>query len=234
MARKLLFYPMNPYFTLYAFMLAHMDVETYLLLSEMTQGLLNETWHNEPFSEFISLLSSLMGLASKMFSAQSGFSQRAECQASLSADSLTTARPGFMSGYYFCGAFVFMPAVQKAPSPLVAQQWKRAWDVGRYVGKIVVTGTAASFAYLAYAEPVKTGNYRFQLFAAAASIVGAIVPYTMFVSYPFNEAINGQLGATGGDKTELKNLVADWGRTDWKRSLLAFFGTFIGVCGALA
>ncbi|KAL3301582.1 C6 transcription factor [Colletotrichum asianum] len=39
MARKLLFYPMNPYFTLYAFMLAHNDVEIYLLLSEITQGL---------------------------------------------------------------------------------------------------------------------------------------------------------------------------------------------------
>ncbi|KAF4412683.1 hypothetical protein CFRS1_v002439 [Colletotrichum fructicola] len=91
---KLLFYPMNSYFTLYAFMLAHNDVETYLLLSEITQGLLNETWDNEPFSEFISLLSSLMGLASKMFSTQSGFSQRAECQVSLSADGLTTARLG--------------------------------------------------------------------------------------------------------------------------------------------
>ncbi|KAE9582981.1 hypothetical protein CGCF415_v008270 [Colletotrichum fructicola] len=152
----------------------------------------------------------------------------------VSPEALTLTLAGFMSGYYFCGAFVFMPAVQKAPSPLVAQQWKRAWDVGRYVGKIVVTGTAASFAYLAYAEPVKMGNYRFQLFAAAAGIVGAIVPYTIFVSYPFNEAINGQLGATGGEKTDLKKLVADWGRTDWKRSLLAFVGTAVGVSGALA
>ncbi|CAI0649280.1 unnamed protein product [Colletotrichum noveboracense] len=75
---------MNPYFTLYAFMLAHNDVETYLLLSEITQGLLNETWNNDPFSELISLLSSLMDLASKMFLAQSGSSQQAECQISLS------------------------------------------------------------------------------------------------------------------------------------------------------
>ncbi|KAH9227517.1 hypothetical protein K456DRAFT_42067 [Colletotrichum gloeosporioides 23] len=93
-ARKLLFYPMNPYFTLYAFMLAHNDVETYLLLSEITQGLLNETWNNDPFSELISLLSSLMDLASKMFLAQSGSSQQAECQISLSAGALPTALPG--------------------------------------------------------------------------------------------------------------------------------------------
>ncbi|KAJ0348068.1 hypothetical protein COL154_013795 [Colletotrichum chrysophilum] len=139
-----------------------------------------------------------------------------------------------MCGYYFSGAFVFMPAVKTAPSPLVAQQWKRAWDVGRYVGKVVVTGTAASFAYLAYTEPMKTGSLRFPLFAAATCIVGAIVPYTIFVSYPFNEAINWQLRATEGEKTDLKELVADWGRTDWNRSLLAFFGTLVGVCGALA
>lgn len=102
------------------------------------------------------------------------------------------------------------------------------------MGKVVVTGTAAIFAYLAYSEPVKTGNNRFRLFAAAAGIVGAIVPYTIFVSYPFNEAINGQLGATESEKTDLKKLVADWGRTDWKVSLLAFVGTVVGVCGALA
>ncbi|KAF5489304.1 hypothetical protein CGCS363_v011998 [Colletotrichum siamense] len=152
----------------------------------------------------------------------------------VSPEALTLTLAGFMSGYYFSGAFVFMPAVQKAPSPLVAQQWKRAWDVGRYVGKVVVTGTAASFAYLAYEEPMKAGNLRFQLFAAAAGFVGAIVPYTIFVSYPFNEAINGQLGANGGEKTDLKKLVADWGRTDWKRSLLAFVGTIVGLCGVLA
>ncbi|KAH0435694.1 hypothetical protein CcaCcLH18_04803 [Colletotrichum camelliae] len=152
----------------------------------------------------------------------------------ISPEALTLTLAGFMSGYYFSGAFVFMPAVQKAPSPLVAHQWKRAWDVGRYVGKVVVTSTAASFAYLAYTEPMKTGNIRFQSFAAAGGIVGAIVPYTIFVSYPFNEAINGQLGATGSEKTDLKKLVVDWGRTDWKRSLLAFVGTFIGVCGAMA
>ncbi|KAJ0338511.1 hypothetical protein COL922a_005515 [Colletotrichum nupharicola] len=152
----------------------------------------------------------------------------------VSPEALTLTLAGFMSGYYFSGAFVFMPAVQKAPSPLVAQQWKRAWDVGRYVGKVVVTGTAASFAYLAYAEPTKTGNRRFQLFAAAAGIVGAIVPYTIFVSYPFNKAINRQLKASGAEKIDVKKLVADWGRTDWKRSLLAFIGTAVGVCGALA
>ncbi|KAF4828848.1 hypothetical protein CGCTS75_v006980 [Colletotrichum tropicale] len=95
----------------------------------------------------------------------------------VSPEALTLTLAGFMSGYYFSGAFVFMPAVKKAPSPLVAQQWKRAWDVGRYVGKVVVTGTAASFAYLAYTEPMKTGSLRFQLFAAATCIVGAIVPY---------------------------------------------------------
>ncbi|KAJ5019642.1 hypothetical protein K4K57_012104 [Colletotrichum sp. SAR 10_99] len=95
---------------------------------------------------------------------------------SVSPEALTLTLAGFMSGYYFSGAFVFMPAVQKAPSPLVAQQWKRAWDVGRYVGKIIVTGTAASFAYLAYLEPKKTDNLRFQLFVAAAGIVGTIVP----------------------------------------------------------
>lgn len=138
-----------------------------------------------------------------------------------------------IAGYHFCGAFFFMPAVQKAPSPLVAQQWKSAWDVGRYVGKVVVTGTAASFAYLAYVEPVKTGNSRFRSFAAVAGIVGAIVPYTIFVSYPFNEAINEQLGAAGSEKMELKKLVVR-GRTDWKRSLLAFVGTGVGVCGTLA
>ncbi|KAF9880436.1 hypothetical protein CkaCkLH20_02390 [Colletotrichum karsti] len=152
---------------------------------------------------------------------------------SVSSEALTFTLAGFMSGYYFSGAFVFMPAVQKAPSPLIAQQWRRAWDVGRYVGKIVVTGTAASFAYLAYVEPMKGGNPRFLMFAAAAAIVGAIVPYTVYVSYPYNEAINRQFGAMKDEDGDLKKLVTEWGRTDWKRSLLAFVGTTVGLCGAL-
>ncbi|KAF3797051.1 hypothetical protein GCG54_00009017 [Colletotrichum gloeosporioides] len=91
--RKLLFYPMNPFFTLYGYMLAHSDFETYLMLSEVTHSLVNTMWDNEPFTELISLLSSLMGLASNMFSGQSGLSQQPKSQAPSIAESLGTARP---------------------------------------------------------------------------------------------------------------------------------------------
>ncbi|KAJ9148865.1 hypothetical protein NKR23_g4469 [Pleurostoma richardsiae] len=157
----------------------------------------------------------------------------------LSPEALTLTLSGFMSGYYFSGAYVFMPAVLKAPSPLVGLQWKQAWDVGRYVGKIVVTGTAASFAYLAYEEPVKAGSTRFQLLSLASVIVATIVPFTVFSSYPFNEAINAQIGKRdpGNERTaekgDLKKLVVDWGRLDFYRTLLAFTGTLVGVSAFL-
>ncbi|KAJ3526037.1 hypothetical protein NM208_g11375 [Fusarium decemcellulare] len=157
----------------------------------------------------------------------------------VSPEALTLTLSGFMSGYYFSGSYVFIPAVVKAPSPLVAQQWKRAWDVGRYVGKIIVSGTAASFAYLAYKEPIKTGNTRFQLFCTAAAVVGAIVPLTVISSYPFNEAINDRLGEINGTakKSEgakdLKELVVEWGNIDYYRTLLAFTGTIVGVSAFL-
>lgn len=142
-------------------------------------------------------------------------------------------------GYYFSGAYVFVPVAVKAPSPLIAQQWKQAWDVGRYVGKMVVTGTAASFAYLAYKEPIKTGNARFQLLCAAAAVVGAIVPFTIISSYPFNEAINDRLGEINGTvkasegAKDLKKLVIEWGRLDYYRSVLAFAGTIVGLSAFL-
>ena len=135
-----------------------------------------------------------------------------------------------------------MPAVVKAPSPLVAQQWKRAWDVGRYVGKVVVTGTAASFTYLAYVEPVKSGSTRFKLLSLGAAIVGSIVPFTIISSYPFNEAINQRLSEIEGEtspnmqdngKGDFKQLVVDWGRLDYYRALLAFAGTVAGLSAFL-
>ncbi|CAG9993912.1 unnamed protein product [Clonostachys byssicola] len=160
----------------------------------------------------------------------------------LSTEALVMSLAGFMSGYYFSGAFVFMPAVLRAPPPLVAQQWKRAWDVGRIVGKVIVTSSAAGFAYLAYTEKDNIGSLRFQLLTAAAGIVGSIVPFTVITSYPFNEAINSQLfNSNGASKksddapaTDLKALVAQWGQTDFKRSLLAFLGTAVGLAGVLA
>lgn len=135
-----------------------------------------------------------------------------------------------------------MPAVLQAPSPLVAQQWKRAWDVGRIVGKVIVTSSAAGFAYLAYNEKGHIASPKFQLFAAAASIVGSIIPFTIVTSYPFNEAINSQLFTSNGASkknddapaTDLKTLVTQWGQTDFKRSLLVFLGTVVGLAGVLA
>ncbi|ETS77628.1 hypothetical protein PFICI_09690 [Pestalotiopsis fici W106-1] len=158
----------------------------------------------------------------------------------VSLEALTLTLSGFMSGYDFSGAWVFTPAVAEAPSPLIAKQWKHAWDIGRIVGKSVVTGSAASFAYLAYGEPVKHGNPRFQqLLSLAAIVIGAIVPFTIISSYPFNEAINKRLGEIDGDikvgkgSTDLKQLVVDWGRLDFYRTILAISGTFIGIFAVL-
>ncbi|KAI1741609.1 hypothetical protein F4680DRAFT_415991 [Xylaria scruposa] len=157
----------------------------------------------------------------------------------ISAEVVTLTLSGFMSGYYFSGAWVFTPAVIKAPPPLIAQQWRRAWDVGRYVGKFIVTSTAVSFTYLAYSEPAKFGNPRFQLLALAAGLVGSIVPFTIISSYPFNEAINERLGGVHGeikastDGKDLKQMVVDWGRLDYYRTLLALSGTLVGVTAIL-
>jgi len=132
-----------------------------------------------------------------------------------------------------------MPAVLRAPAPLVAQQWKRAWDVGRIVGKLAVTSSAASFAYLAYNEP-SAGSLRFCLFVAAATTLGVIIPYTVLTSYPFNEAINYQLegpntaGKKGDSRIDLKKLVAEWGGVDLNRAWLVFLGTLTGLVGVLA
>jgi hypothetical protein len=123
--------------------------------------------------------------------------------------------------------------------PFVAQPWKCAWDVGRYVDKIVITGASASFTYLVNNEVTKARNTRFQLFCAASAIVGSIVPFTICSSYPFNEAIHDRLGEINGSSKQpegakdLKDLVIEWGRLDYYRSLLAFAGTAVGVSGFL-
>lgn len=85
---------MNPYFILYGYMLAHSDVETCLLLTEVTRGLMNLAWDNEPFTEFICLFSSLMDLTSNMLSGPTGPSQQTESQPPSIAKSLVTAHPG--------------------------------------------------------------------------------------------------------------------------------------------
>jgi hypothetical protein len=54
--------------------------------------------------------------------------------------------------------------------------------------------------------------------------VGSIVAFTVISSYPFNEAINQQLGEIEGEtspstqgngKEDFKQLVVDWGRLDY-------------------
>lgn len=111
--------------------------------------------------------------------------------------------------------------------------------MGRIVGKVIVTTSASSFTYLAYKEPVKIGNPKFQLLALAATTVGAIVPFTIISSYPFNETINTRLGEINGDikvgggSPDLKELVVNWARLDFYRTLLAISGTIVGVTAIL-
>ena len=134
-------------------------------------------------------------------------------------------------------SFLALPAIlQHATSPeTAARQWKTIYDRGKRTGPPIGLAALSSFAYVAYhaANPAAR-----RLWILAAILPVSIVPYTLLLLAPTNNALLERVRRW--DKREevseakegsTKELLQAWQRLNYGRSMLPTLGVAVGMVG---
>jgi hypothetical protein len=85
-------------------------------------------------------------------------------------------------------SFMMIPSLLEAPAPLLAKQWKKAYDKGKALAPPISLLASGIFGYLAYRER-STSTTAFSLYTTAAVLGPSIVPYTLIVMGPTNKKL---------------------------------------------
>lgn len=110
-----------------------------------------------------------------------------------------------------------------------AQTWAEIYNRGANVMPKVAGTVALSYAYAAYAI-YSNGGRRWQGFAAAATCVVCIVPFTLVVMKKTNAALHHAAENRAVVTTaQVSKLLNTWGALNYTRGLLPLVGTVIGL-----
>lgn len=145
-----------------------------------------------------------------------------------------------------------MPAILKAPAPLLVKQWQIMYDTGKLTLPPLAIGSGAIFGYLAYrceflsrsthiptarepkiidfltATPDSTPR---ALYTAAAVLLPSIVPYTILLLKPINDKLTAMANISDmSERLETAHALVDkWGTLNLIRSLLPLAGAVLAA-----
>ncbi|KAF2436130.1 DUF1772-domain-containing protein [Tothia fuscella] len=129
-----------------------------------------------------------------------------------------------LSGYIACFSVVTVPAMQidSAPPATIAKQWQKAYWIGAGTAPAMAVFSSLSFGYLAsQAAKLPKVWYNtsldprpsFNLYSAAAVLVPAIVPFTLFIMKDTNAKLHHKANSMSTevkDDSELTELLPKW------------------------
>lgn len=126
--------------------------------------------------------------------------------------------------------------LQTATDPAhLVRQWSRLYHYGSLSAPPAAVATSALYAYSALAS--RAEGRPWQLLAGAGAATLAIVPYTLGVMLPTNNALSRlEKRADAGEKLEMggvRALVTRWGWMHLVRSLLPLAGVLLGVSAVM-
>lgn len=135
-----------------------------------------------------------------------------------------------------------IPGLLSAPSPAsprsLAQQWAGIYNRGKVLGPQTAVLSLLGYGYLAYTSSSSSNGplaSRSAWFVGAAALGLAIVPFTVLVMDPTNQALLRAAGAQGpGEKVEetaVRALLERWRRLNLARSILPLVGATLGLWG---
>ncbi|KAK7181250.1 hypothetical protein DPSP01_003337 [Paraphaeosphaeria sporulosa] len=137
-------------------------------------------------------------------------------------------------------AFVTIPAVMDAPSPLAAKQWARVYERAKPFGIGCSVIAAACTGFVAYNQD--PASLPFKLNAAATLIIPAIMPFTVLVLKPINDKLFAKGDALALDeKAEVgvaqeettKALIDRWTKLHLVRTAITGVGAILAIWAAL-
>ena len=115
------------------------------------------------------------------------------------------------------------------PAQALAKQWEGIFTRGKVLGPQMALVSLAGYAYVVYDRKSQGQNYAGFVTAAVLSL--AIMPYTIIVMSPTNNALLGV--ASGATKTlsesAVRELVTKWKGLNLVRSVFPFVGAVVGL-----
>ncbi|KAI9806384.1 MAG: hypothetical protein M1826_004664 [Phylliscum demangeonii] len=149
-----------------------------------------------------------------------------------------------MDGGILTLSAAMVPALLRAPAPILVRQWQAIYDRGKTMAPPLALAAGCNFGYLAYYHyvdhyttfalssrttvTVQAATYRWAWYLLAATAATAVVPYTLVVM----TAVNGRLQdmakvatlSSSDDEKEMyigaKGLVDEWASLNFFRGLL--------------
>lgn len=83
--------------------------------------------------------------------------------------------------------YAFVPALLQAPAPLLAKQWRTAWEKAKATLPAATIACTSIFGFLAYREDRSTNA--FKLYLTSALLLPTVLPYTALLISPINKKL---------------------------------------------
>lgn len=118
-------------------------------------------------------------------------------------------------------------------SKVLAQQWEGIFVRGRSQGPRIAVVSLLGYAYLAYDRSSRDQPWWPYLLAGALAI--GIVPFTLGVMMPTNNALLGIARGTGqvASEMDVRALLLKWKNLNLVRSMLPLAGSIVGLWALL-
>ncbi|KAF9254833.1 DUF1772-domain-containing protein, partial [Marasmius fiardii PR-910] len=159
------------------------------------------------------------------------------------AQAIGIAGSAFLSGSMISTSIISAPALL-TPSALyssthLALQWRNMYSRGVRMGPPLTVFVSSAYLFLAFIFS-KRSNTRClsQLYAAAGALTLGVIPYTLFVMKPTNDAlalkaIDGPEGESTSRIGETEEMVENWIKMNLFRGFIALGGSAVGLYATL-
>lgn len=145
-----------------------------------------------------------------------------------------------------CITVLGVPPLMLAPSPLVARQWKKVYDLGVVRSPPLALTSALSFSFLSYKLYGTLNQPKAELYALSALLTIGIVPYTLLAMLPTNnklmrnaeeaEAMTPEeqiMEVKDSERRSTKQLLDLWATHNLVRGMFPLAGSVLGLWTAV-
>ena len=138
-----------------------------------------------------------------------------------------------------------IPAILKAPTPVLLQQWRSVFTTGASIGAPLAIISFLNLGYVAFIKRNETINERgtnsnsaeWKAYAFCGLITLAVLPFTLLVINGTNSILLAESASDGSKRSladrRVRELVEQWGRLNALRCVFPFVGVMVVLWSAL-
>ncbi len=153
--------------------------------------------------------------------------------------------PALFAGSGITYSLVTIPAILKAPTPLLLQQWRSIFTTGATIGPPLAIISFLNLGYVAYtkrnegirSQGINSNPAEWKAYAFCGLVTLAVVPFTLLFINGTNSILLAESASDAGKKStaddQVRELVMKWGRFNALRSFFPVIGVMVVLWSAL-